>query len=316
MHNSEGDATMAMNGAYFNGLDANGQQSALANIPGSVTTDYILFSLNVASDTSADINYGWNFGCVLARDGRVTPELDKILTPVVRAGVDKGKCQRVWLTIGAAVWHEHQQQTSPFTNVQNILNSNDQKLKTSLLENFGAIAQALTDITGVKEVGFDMDYEEYGDLASAVTDVTVALYNQLQCPITFCPYQGLYKRQSPWITALRQVHSAVNKGTEKKIQPVVGFNLQTYAGGSGNDPAKWVDAIKDAKDTGVSDSAAFVWPIVSCDLDATPVTPPEELAKKLKGWKSKGASLWATQPPNNPPPDLKAYGEAIAQGIT
>jgi len=309
---------MAMNGAYFNGLDANGQQSALANIPGSATTDYILFSLNVASGTSADINYGWNFGCVLAHDGKATSEVDKILTPIVKAGVTKGKCQRIWLAIGAAVWEDtkkHQQQTSVFANIQTILDHGG-ALQSTLLANFRAIVQAVKN-AGVKEVGFDMDYEESPQyIASRVANVTLALYDELKCPVTFCPYQGLVPgQQSPWITALQQVYSAETKQKEKKVQPVVGFNLQTYAGGSGNDPTKWVDAIKAVQNTGVGIPASFVWPIVSCDRDARPVTPSDKLADKLKAWKSKGASLWATQPPGQPPADLKAYSAAIAQGI-
>ena len=303
---------MQMNGAYFNGLDADGQQSALANIPGSATTDYILFSLNVASGTSADINYGWALDCVLARGGQVTPETGKILTPIVRAGVDKGKCQRVWLAIGAAVNPKNRDATSPFANIQTILDTGG-KLKSTLLDNFGAMVQALKD-AGVKEVGFDMDYEEGIDPTSPVANVTIALYEQLKCPVTFCPYQSYW--QSSWIAALGQVYAAVNKGKEKekKIQPVVGFNLQTYAGGDDNDPTQWVDAIKGAKGTGVADPAAFVWPIVSCDDTAGPVTRSDALARKLKDWNSKGASLWATQPPGQPPADLKAYSAAIAQG--
>src|ERR1051326_4686202 len=102
---------MAMNGAYFNDLDAAGQQSALAAIPGSATTDYILCNLNVPSGTKADVGYGWNPDRVLARDGKVTPEVGKILTPIVQAGVTKGKCQRVWLAIGGAA-------TAPLRNMR------------------------------------------------------------------------------------------------------------------------------------------------------------------------------------------------------
>jgi hypothetical protein len=92
-----------MNGAYFNGHDGSGVQTALMNIPGSVTTDYFLFSLNVASSTSADINYGWKLNCVLATGGQLTAAFDQILSSVVKAGLTQGKCQRIWLTVGAAV---------------------------------------------------------------------------------------------------------------------------------------------------------------------------------------------------------------------
>jgi hypothetical protein len=296
--------TTAMNGAYFNDLDAAGQQSALANIPGSATTDYILFNLNVASETRADINYGWSPDRVLARDGKVTAETGKILTPIVQAGVTKGKCQRVWLAIGGAG-------TAPFKNIQTILNTGG-TLKSTLLANFRAIVQAVKG-AGVKDVGFDMDYDEGPRFIAPYTaNVTCALYDEFKCPVTFRPNERLADGQSAWIAALAQVYA--NLGM--KTQCVVGFNLQTYAGGNGNVPAQWADAIKNSRyRTGIADPAGFVWPVVSCDDTAQPVTPAAELAQKLKDWKSKGASLWATQPPGQPPADLKAYSAAIAQGI-
>ena len=292
---------MAMNGAYFNDLDAAGQQSALAHIPGSTTTDYILSNLNVASDTKADIGYGWSPDRVLARDGKVTPEVGKILTPIVQAGVTKGMCQRVWLAIG---------QAGTFKNIQTILNTGG-TLKATLLANFGAIVQAIKD-AGAKEVGLDMDYDEDPRMvAPRVGNVTSALYDALKCPVTIRPNQTLdFGGQSAWIQALRQVY--VNL---RNFQAVVGCNLQTYRGGKGNVPAQWVDAIKNTRGTGVTDPAGFVWPIVSCDDTAQPVMPAEKLAQTLKDWKSTGASLWAMQPPGQPPADLKAYSAAIAQGI-
>lgn len=294
---------MAMNGAYFNDLDGAGQQSALANIPGSATTDYILSSLNVAAATSADINYGWNPDLVLARNGQLSAEAVRILIPIVQAGVTKGQCQRVWLAIGQA-------RTAPFKNIQAILQSGG-ILKSMLLANFHAIVHAVKS-AGVQEVGLDMDYDEDPRMvAPYVGNVTSALYEALKCPVTIRPNQTLDPGgQSAWIQALRQVY--VNL---RNFQAVVGCNLQTYRGGRGNVPAQWVDAIKNTRGTGITDPAGFVWPVVSCDDFAQPVTPADKLAQTLKDWKSTGASLWAMQPPDQKPADLKAYSAAIAQGI-
>ena len=95
----------------------------------------------------------------------------------------------------------------------------------------------------------------------------------------------------------------------------MGYNLQCYSGGNSNDPTKWTANIAQATGTGVNDPANFVWPIVSCDPDATPVIPSGQVTQTLQGWKSKGGSLWATRPTTGPRPDLKAYSKAIAQGI-
>jgi hypothetical protein len=302
-----------MNGAYFESLNEENTDS-FYNIPGSVTTDYILFSLNVASDTSADISYGWAPGCVLASDGKVTAETGKVLLPVVQAGLTKGKCQRVWLTIGPGVAIQNPKMTSTFTNMQAILEKGG-NLKSMLLANFGAIVQAVKG-AGVKEVGFDMNYENEGVrfFAPRVANVTSRLHEQLNCPVTFRPYQELDRGDSPWIAALRQVYSNLNRK-----QCVVGFNLLTYGPGVGNVPAQWVDAIKKFKDTGVPDPADFVWPIISDDRRAPPVTEPEEVPQKLREWNAKGASLWAAsirrfdQPLG--PTWLDLYSKAIAKGI-
>ena len=297
---------MIMNGAYVNGLDqTDGLNGTLALIPGSLTTDYMLTSLNV-SNTGADINYGWNLGCKLASGGKVTAWTRDYLCKVVSAGVSQGKCQRVWLVIGGAVDYDHHpKETSAFTNIQDILTAGG-KLKDELLANFGALHQVLSQINGVESVGFDMDYEESGQLSSVVANVTLALLGKCNCLFTFCPSFDL---QNDWITALQQI----NKSTG--IQPVLGYNLQCYAGGGGNDPRTWTANIAKAKGTGVPNPANFVWPIVSCDPDASPVIPSGQVAQTLQGWQSKGGSLWATRPTSGPRPDLKAYSAAIAQGI-
>ncbi|MDE1149827.1 MAG: hypothetical protein PW843_25030 [Azospirillaceae bacterium] len=288
---------ITMNGAYLNGLDQGGLRTALAQIPGSATTDYILFSLNVKSGTSADINFG-NSGPVLATGGQVTAAARNMLFDVITTGVTRAKCQRAWLSLGGAG-------SNAFTNIQTILNTGG-ALKATLLANFAAIVQLLGAIRGVQAVGFDMDYEEGGtDLAALVATVTVALYNEFKCPVTFCPYAA----QSAWIQALQQVYSAL--GT----QPVAGFNLQIYAGGAGNDPTAWAKAVAAAPNTGVPNPAAFVWPIFSCDTTAQPVSTPTQVTQAMRGYGSAGASLWATASLPFQGSTLTSYATAIIAGI-
>jgi hypothetical protein len=317
-----------MNGAYFNGLDTTGgRQTALANIPGSVTTDYFLFSLNVAGvdingKPSADINYGWDYpgnpnnptGIILASGGIATNFTKQTLGGVVQAGFNNGYLKRVWLTIGAAP--DGTNNTNTFTNMQTLLGG---PLKSALLANLYAIAEVFITNTGV---GFDMDYEENGDLASAVSVVTNSLVDYFlgvkgwgTLPITFCPSLNV---QSEWISALQKIYSHT-----KTWQPVVGYNLQTYAGGT---PADWWQTIANAQNTGVDpNNPNFVWPIVSCDPTTT-VTPPNQVAQQLENWNSpsmgyttEGASLWGTEflSPTGPYTlhGQDGYSAAIAQGI-
>jgi hypothetical protein len=341
---------MSMNGAYFNGMDQkngkNGLQTALDNIKGSVTTDYILMSLNVkgrppgdpkGNDPKyADINYGWNFGQILASGGKIAGGTRDLLLPVVKAGVANGKLKRVLLGIGGAVWEdpppdhpEYRQWTETFTNMKKIFDSGG-LLESTLLDNFAAIVAAIKELTGHDNVGFDMDYEEDGDkLAAAVAKATIKLRFRIKeklkfdCPITFCP--SFDDVQDKWIDALEEVNKWFSP------QPVVGYNLQCYSGGGNNNPADWTatikDAIKNGKKLGIPDPDNFVWPILSCSPDdnSFPVTLPDKVAGQLKDWvyqgkktgfHSRGGALWCTsalKPQNDY--TLTEYSKAIAQGI-
>lgn len=289
-----------MNGAYFSGMDIGRLDVIKANIPGSVTTDYILFSLNVAKATNPDINFGL-LGPVLATGGRITADAANLLVDIVKRGVSQGRCQRVWLSIGGAG-------LDAFNNIAAILAAGGTPA-TTLMANFSALVSAVR-VAGVQSVGFDMDFEEGGDLATLVSKVTMALYNQFKpnCPVTFCPFDD----EPSWLKALQLVYGTL------KTQPVVAYNLQTYASGGGNKPRDWTATIAKAPNTGITDPTAFVWPIVSCDPTATPNYRPELVPNKLREWQSKGASLWTvanlTLPPA-PPMTLTGYSKAIAEVV-
>jgi len=294
-----------MNGAYFNGLDDDaGLQRALDNIPGSVTTDYILFNLNVASGESADINYGWT-GPPLVKDGTVQTAVGKRLSPIVSKGVSQGQCQRIWLTIGSSVDPKCPEKTSTFTNIQTIFKTGG-ALQATLIANFAALVGALAKDAGGRTIGFDMDYEEsVDDFPALIAKLTLLLYSNVpKCPITFCPFTS----PSDWIRALQLVN-------QSGVQPVVGFNLQVYSGGCRNDPRQWVSAVKAAQGTGILNPDNFIWPIVSNSPDAKPVYTPSQVTQKLQGWNSQGASLWDTASLAKPPNTLTDYSKAIAAGI-
>lgn len=295
---------MLMNGAYFNSLDQeSGLQNALTQIPNSGTTDYIIFSLNVNSSSSPDINFGLT-GPVLASGGIAQAGTSNIIAPIVSAGIKQGSCQRVWLSIGG--WG-----SNAFTNINDILEGPAGN-KTTLFNNFKAIITAIESIEGAKFAGFDLDFEQSPEnLQTLVSNMTIAFYKEFNCKFTFCPFQHLSGQKqlvSPWISSLSTVHSALH------TQPVVGINLQIYAGGTGNDPTAWVNAVAAEPGTGVADASSFIWPIFSCDTTAPPNATPSQVTTDMQGWKSRGASLWATAALPYEGFGLGDYAAAIAAG--
>lgn len=300
-----------MNGAYINGLDTPATNAAtVLAAAGTATTDYILFSLTVQETTKGNIYYGLG-GDLLASGGTVQSNAAVLLAPVVVAGTTLGKCQRVWLSIGGA-------DSNTFTNITTIL-TNGGTAATNLINNLVALATSLQALSSkIVSVGFDMDNEDAP--ISAVVPLITKLYQAglklttpVTFPFTFCPFGD----QADWNDALAGVYSSL------KVQPVVGYNLQTYSGGTGQDPATWASTLttyitKHPNTTGLTTGDGFILPIVSCDDTAQPTSTPSQITTNLQGWSSTGASFWATAAllQSTQKYTWAQYAAAIASGIT
>lgn len=301
-----------MNGAYINGLDdpTTNLKTAVQAV-GTATTDYILFSLTVHDITTGDIYYGLNNN-IVATKGAVTPVAAMILAPVVTAGVTKGHCTNIWLSIGGSG-------SLTFTNISTILKTGG-SAATNLINNLAALATSLKALSSrITSVGFDLDDEELSTL-DVVAPLVVALYNhginqspQVKYPFTFCAFNN----QTAWFDALASVYSGLNG-----VQPVVGITLQTYAGGGGNNPTTWTSELaaylqSSGKPTGLSSANGFILPIQSMDNTALPIYPPSQMTSNLEKWQSTGGSFWATQALLQPSQTYQwsDYASAIASGI-
>jgi hypothetical protein len=308
----------SMNGAYINGLDDEATNAkTTAQVPGTATTDYILFSVTVHDTTTGDIYYGLG-NDVVATQGSVTQAAAAVLGPVVTAGVTRGSCTTIWLSLGGAGSDTIENNT--FTYINTIL-TNGGTAATYLLDNLAALATWLKEFSSkITSVGFDLDNED-----APIPDVVpliVALYNhgigqspRANYPFTFCAYFGA----TEWFEALSGVYSGLNG-----VQPVVGVTLQTYAGGSSNNPTTWTNELAkyiqnpDNKPTGLSSAEGFILPILSNDNTAGPAYTPSEMTSHLQTWQSTGGSFWATAAlfQSGQAYDWADYAKAIASGIS
>jgi hypothetical protein len=307
-----------MNGAFINGLDDEAtNEKTTAEAPGTATTDYILFSVTVHDTTTGDIYYGLG-DYVVAAQGSVTPAADAILGPVVTAGVTLGSCTKIWLSLGGAGSATIENNT--FTYINTILTDGGQAA-TYLLDNLAALATWLKAFSSkITSVGFDLDNEDAP--ISVAVPLVVALYNhgigqspQANYPFTFDAYFGA----TEWFEALSGVYSGLDG-----VQPVVGFTLQTYAGGSGNNPTTWTQELAKYiqnpgnKPTGLSSADGFILPILSNDNTAGPAYTPSEMTSHLETWRSTGGSFWATAALFQPGQahNWADYASGIAKGIS
>jgi hypothetical protein len=126
---------------------------------------------------------------------------------------------------GATPWVED------FQTIQAIYQGNSNSFEgTNLQANFNVLKKLFPAIDAI-----DMDCEETYDQVSFVAFCEMLIVAGFS--ITFCPYDsGEYDF---WTGSLAELE-------EKYPGQVVWWNLQCYAGGSGNDPATWAGFITEA----------------------------------------------------------------------
>ena len=114
-----------------------------------------------------------------------------------------------------------------FGNIQAIYEANDRSFRGTTLEaNCEAFASTFGGIVSM----IDMDVENTYDQASFLAFCEMLIDQGFG--LTFCPYTN----PSFWINCLADLNRS-NPGAVQR------FNLQCYAGGSGNDPQTWANAI-------------------------------------------------------------------------
>jgi hypothetical protein len=118
-----------------------------------------------------------------------------------------------------------------FENVKTIYQKNNKSLEGTLLQKtFGTF---FTKFPAIRLI--DMDMENTYDQDSFVAFCRMLI--KIGFGITFCPYDQ--SQQSFWTNSL----AALNKSNPGAVK---WWNLQCYAGGEGNDPKSWADAISKA----------------------------------------------------------------------
>jgi hypothetical protein len=161
--------------------------------------------------------------------------------------------------------------TGDFENIQALIKSQGTGPNSILYQNFQALKQAIPSIDGI-----DLDDESLYDQDTTVQFCQM-LYG-LGYQVTFCPYT----MTQFWVNSLY----ALNSQTPGLV---TGFNLQCYAGGAGNDPQDWINAIQ-AKMGPDFDAAGFVFPGLwcrngdGCDQGDC----PDSITSQFKAWKPDG----------------------------
>lgn len=262
----------------------------------SAMTDYLIWSIHVDADGNLHYN-----GVELVNNGIVDAQTANCIKEVIVQGRNAGRLERVWLSIGSGGG------PTDFTHIDNILNGGGEK-QTNLLNNFKVIADYF------ELYGFDYDNEDQIGNIPVIVNLTVALYHQNpNYRFSFCPY-GYSAGAAPyWISCLQGIYSHL--GT----QPVEGFNLQCYAGGSNSDPDGWVSMVEGSHGTGITNAGALIRPgLAVLGSQSYPPYSPSDMTRNLHSWGSRGGWIWNTENVfnNGNNPTIADYANAIIAGTS
>lgn len=226
--------------------------------------------------------------------------------PSVLANLKEGdtKVNRLMFSIGG--WG-----VDDFYNMKNLIfakegsypNNPDISPNSTLYKAFNALKEAIPTIDG-----FDLDDEPDKHPLDQPTIVALStMLANMGYQVTFCPYDNM----NIWINCLMELNTS-----ESGTGPVTGFNLQCYAGGGGNNPDNWIQAIQAAMKLKNIDFNAkgFVFPGLSCEDTLG------YIESTFNGWQSNnsitGGFIWRYGKIQGSSISLSAYPAAITSGLS
>jgi len=197
-----------------------------------------------------------------------------------------------------------------FHNIKRLIEDQGTGPQSILYRNFALLKELMPVIDGI-----DFDDEDLFEVATTVKFAT--MLHQLRFTVTFCPFN----RNEFWVECLKQLN-----GPTPGL--VSGFNLQCYAGGSGNEPGQWISEVAKAMGPGF-DAKRFVRPGLWCrhGKHCREGECPKSVFETLRGWKSSGIDggwIWMLGELEGcrdsgvcqEPMDTTAYAKAIVNGLT
>lgn len=273
---------------YGNGLFGRNvpstNRSQLILLQESGFTTVILWTLHV--DTDGTLVYN---NTPIAQGGAFVNTFD-YLPDLLAELTLTGSVRNVLFSIGS--WG-----VSDFQNIQKLLTT--QQGTRELKRNFSALGAALP------LSGYDFDDESLYDPATTA-QLTEILCGNNSMTVTYCPYTN----QSAWNSALQKVYTWDQQQNPALGQSVQWWNLQCYAGGSGNNPLSWAKSLP--ADAGIENPQAFILP--GYDTSQSPSSIQQTFAQ-LKDSGINGGFIWNSSQLFASQYTPQQYAQAILNGL-
>jgi hypothetical protein len=280
-----------MTAIYGSGLLYSGGSAVIADLKNSGFTTVIAWSVHV--NTKGDLSY--NDTPIVSNGSYIgDPEWPKRLSGLKQGG----SVNRLLFSVGSA-------DVSDYSHIQSLIRSQGTGPNSILHQNFLALKRAIPAIDGI-----DFDDEDLNDQDTIVQ--FAQMLNLMGYQVTFCPYTN----SQFWIDCLHTLNS-------KTPGLVTGFNLQCYAGGTGNNPQEWITVIANQMGSAF-DADGFVYPGLwgkhgdgCADGDS-----PHAVRTQFEKWRStgiQGGFVWLYDDiqtcARSGGPRTAAYASAIINGL-
>jgi hypothetical protein len=146
---------------------------------------------------------------------------------------------------------------------------------------------ALKTAFGISGIDFDFESEDAYTQAdqNMITGLTLDV-GSIGMFVTYCPYMN----SDWWVGCLAGVYQQNNE-----VQVVRWMNLQCYAGGGGNTPQAWAQAVASAGNIGIANPQAFIVPgyaVAGSESDGMCPSDLESTFASLVGTGTTGGFLW------------------------
>jgi hypothetical protein len=198
-------------------------------------------------------------------------------------------------------------QGGTFPRIKQLIESQGTGPDSILYRNFAALKHHIPTIDGI-----DFDDETLYD-----QDTTVKLalmLKEIGYSVTFCPFDNM----TFWVGCLAALEA-------RAPGLVTGFNLQCYAGGAGQDPGTWAQAIAQGLDWPLQRGAAYVIPGLWCGHgdNCGQGSWPNNVFDTFRHWRSSGIQggfIWLyadiQKCKGSSGAGTKDYAAAMAAGLT
>eukprot|EP01118_Nematostelium_gracile_P005938 TRINITY_DN1893_c0_g1_i1.p1 TRINITY_DN1893_c0_g1~~TRINITY_DN1893_c0_g1_i1.p1 ORF type:complete len:575 (+),score=154.51 TRINITY_DN1893_c0_g1_i1:40-1764(+) len=252
-HNSTYIANIYGGGPYIQD-----EPNSLSDLRNSGFTTVTAWAIHI--DTNGDIFFNND---IVIHDDQIMANMTAFINFFAKVNGGNSTVKDMVLSIGG--WGD-----DDFESIQGLIQQQGTGKNTTLYKHFSLIKKHIPAVTTI-----DYDDETLYDYNTTVT--FSLMLQEIGFKVSFCPYSDSDYWTSMLPALINETSSLVTR-----------FNLQCYAGGSGNDPSDWIFAIQGAVGK-LTDASTMVVPgLWVVNSGCATGSCPSDITSQFQQWRSTG----------------------------